>query len=59
MPEHFNKQTVEATVWCNPCGKPTPHSIFDGLRGACLVCLAKLPATHEEPETDKQQGLFD
>jgi hypothetical protein len=41
MPEHFTKSTVEATVWCAPCGKPTPHRIDDGRRGPCLVCLEK------------------
>lgn len=57
MPEHFNKQTVEATVWCNPCGKPTPHRIDDGRRGPCLICMAKpLPVT--EPES-AQIGMFD
>jgi hypothetical protein len=55
MPEHFNKQTVEATVWCNKCRKPTPHRIDDGRRGPCLTCIrkplpepARLPAKQEE-----------
>ena len=59
MPEHFSKSTVEATVWCNPCGKPTPHSIFDGRRGACLVCLAKPPAPKKPEPAEKQRGLFE
>jgi hypothetical protein len=42
MPEHFTRSTVEATVWCMKCGKPTPHRIDDRRRGPCLTCLAKL-----------------
>lgn len=57
MPEHFNKQTVEATVWCAKCGKPTPHSIFDGRRGSCLFCLNKPLPEPEPPST--QGGLFE
>lgn len=38
---HFPKNTVEATCWCDPCGRETRHSVHDGRRGACLVCLAK------------------
>jgi hypothetical protein len=41
MPEHFTKNTVEATVWCKRCGKVTPHRIDDGRRGPCLVCLER------------------
>ncbi len=42
MPEHFTKATVEATFWCAKCGKPTPHTVVDGRRGACLTELARL-----------------
>lgn len=60
MPEHFNKQTVEATVWCNPCGKPTPHRIDDGRRGPCLVCMARpLEELPQPTRQTGQKGLFD
>jgi len=39
MAEHFNKATVEATVWCPRCSKATPHYIADGRRGACKTCI--------------------
>ena len=55
--EHFNKATVEATVWCLPCGKPTPHRIDDGLRGPCLICL-KRPATPPPPPPPETMNLF-
>lgn len=41
MPEHYPKNTVEVTVWCNTCFKFTRHSVFNGRRGACLECIAK------------------
>jgi hypothetical protein len=46
MPQHYTKSTVQATVWCNPCGKLTPHRVDDGRRGPCLECIAKLEALH-------------
>ena len=33
---HFQKNVVEASFWCNSCGKSTPHRIDDGRRGPCL-----------------------
>jgi hypothetical protein len=41
MPEHYTKNTVSASVWCNKCGKHTPHLIQDGRRGPCEICLWK------------------
>lgn len=49
MPEHYSKNTVSATVWCAPCGKPTPHRIDNGRRGPCLVCLEKPTQTKTRP----------
>lgn len=60
MPEHFSKSVVEATVWCSKCNGPTLHSIFDGRRGACLVCFDKLPTPSKSPPTPPaQRDLFD
>jgi len=61
MPEHFTKSTVEATFRCGPCGKETPHFVFDGRRGGCKICIkrredeAKLP---QQAPTAKQESLF-
>ena len=41
MPHHYTKTTVEASVWCNRCGKETPWRIADGRRQFCLVCYEK------------------
>jgi hypothetical protein len=53
MSEHYNKQTVEATVWCARCGKNTPHRVFDGRRHHCLICAALREA---ESQRAKRQG---
>ena len=41
MPEHFTRNTLECTAWCNPCGGMTQHRVDDGRRGPCLACMAK------------------
>ena len=33
---HYQKNVVEASLFCNVCGKDTPHRIDDGRRGPCL-----------------------
>jgi hypothetical protein len=65
MPEHYTKNTVSATFWCKPCGKPTEHLVQGGKRGACKVCLAKLDAEKAAREAEpprpaqaQQIGLF-
>lgn len=59
MPEHFTKSTVEASFWCNKCHQPTMHSVHDGRRGACLVCLAKLAESKPASlPAAKQESLF-
>lgn len=41
MPEHYTKNTLEATCWCNPCNAMTQHRVDNGRRGPCLVCMEK------------------
>lgn len=41
MSEHYTRNTVEATCWCNPCNAMTQHRVDDARRGPCLVCMAK------------------
>ena len=41
MPEHYTKNTLECTGWCNPCGKFTQHRVDGGRRGPCLDCILK------------------
>jgi hypothetical protein len=56
MPEHFTKNTVEATFRCPKCNKDTPHQVFDGRRGGCLVCINQ-PRLIEEPAQPEQLTL--
>jgi hypothetical protein len=58
MPEHFNKQTVEATFRCAKCNKDAPHFVWDGRRGACKVCLAKLENSAPAKAKPEQGFLF-
>jgi len=41
MAEHYPKATVQAQAYCSPCGKMTPHSVYDGRLGSCLDCIKK------------------
>jgi hypothetical protein len=44
MPEHYTKNTVSCTVWCNRCNKATEHRVDNGRRGPCMQCLKRLEA---------------
>lgn len=57
MPEHYTKNTVEVSVWCNKCGKATRHRVDDGRRGPCLECLNK-PTAPPPPPAPTQGRLF-
>jgi formylmethanofuran dehydrogenase subunit E len=41
MPRHYTKNTVEASVWCNHCGKMTPWRILGGKRAYCIPCYER------------------
>ena len=58
MPEHYTKATVEASIWCNKCGKMTPWRISDGRRSFCLTCYEKAPAKVEAKPIVEQGKLF-
>ncbi len=47
MPEHYTRNTIEATVWCNRCNRDTQHRVDGGRRGPCLECLKKLEIENE------------
>jgi len=47
MPEHYTKNTLECTAWCETCGRQTKHAVSDGRRGRCLE--------HESPQYSKKQ----
>lgn len=39
MPEHYTKNTVEATIFCPVCMKFTAWRIAGGLRSYCIACF--------------------
>ncbi len=57
MPEHYTKNTIEATCWCKKCGKATQHRIDDGRRGPCLEHETPVKPK-KEPLKEKQEDLF-
>jgi hypothetical protein len=54
MKQFFTRNTVEASVWCNPCGKKTQWKIHDGRPMHCVECFAKLEAQHDQPKPEPQ-----
>lgn len=48
MPEHFTRNTVSASFFCNKCGKFTQHRIDDARKGPCLDCIARLEQQHKQ-----------
>jgi hypothetical protein len=58
MPEHFTKTTLEASFWCNKCGKATMHRVDGGRRGPCFVCMAALEKQPKRSAPAVQEGLF-
>jgi ribosomal protein L44E len=47
VPEHYTKNTLECTAYCNRCGGDTQHRVDDGRRGPCLECIRKLELKNE------------
>ena len=47
MPEHYTKNTLEATCWCNKCNRMTQHRVDGGRRGPCLE--------HQAPKYSQEQ----
>jgi hypothetical protein len=59
MKQFFTKNTVEASVWCKPCGKKTQWKVSDGRPMHCLECFGKLEEKHAEKAEPKieQEGF--
>jgi ribosomal protein L44E len=61
MPQHYTRDTIEVSVWCNVCRKETMHRVDDRRRGPCLQCLKKLEqeaANRPKPPVAQQGKLF-
>jgi hypothetical protein len=61
MPEHYTLSTVEASAWCNKCGKNTPHRVAGRKLSYCIPCFDKLGETEPKlaPATQRQSELFE
>lgn len=61
MTQHFSKNTVSASFYCNKCRKFTQHKISDGRKSHCLECAVKLDQLCAERKREPQavqEGLF-
>jgi len=47
MPEHYTRDTLECTAWCNKCRRMTQHRVDGVRRGPCLE--------HEAPQFSQKQ----
>jgi DNA-directed RNA polymerase subunit RPC12/RpoP len=60
MRHFFSKNTVEASIWCTKCGKPTHHVIADGRPLHCKVCQVRpLEKTPQDAPVEKSGDLFE
>ncbi len=41
MPEHWTRNTLEVTAYCNKCEAMTQHRVDGGRRGPCLPCMVR------------------
>jgi ribosomal protein L44E len=41
MGQHFTRNTVEASAWCQTCSKMTPHRVSDRRLRHCLSCAER------------------
>jgi len=55
MPEHFTRNTVSASYWCNKCGKATQHRVDGGRRGPCFACIARATQAPAAKAPDVEQ----
>ena len=42
MPEHWTRNTLEVTAYCNKCADFTQHRVDGGRRGPCIACIDRL-----------------
>lgn len=54
MGEHFTRNTLECTAWCNTCQGFTQHRVDGGRRGPCLDAR-HVPKVNARGETKKQE----
>lgn len=57
MSQHYTKNTIETSAWCNKCGKMTAHTVSDRRLGYCIPCYQKPLSEAKVAEEPKQMGF--
>lgn len=57
MPEHFSKNVLQTTRFCNTCMRNTQWHVWNGRLGSCVHEHHTAPPK-PKPEPSKQQDLF-
>jgi hypothetical protein len=62
MTQHFTRDTVEVSWWCNACHKMTLHRVADKRLQFCLICYgqsaAESASRKAETPLPEQGNLF-
>ncbi len=59
MAEHYPKNCIEASAWCNGCGMNTPHRVADKRLQYCIPCYGKASkGKPERPPCERPGDLF-
>lgn len=62
MSEHYTKNTLEVTHWCNQCGRRTQHAVSAGRVGRCMEHETGIPRAvippKDWPDEPEQLPLF-
>jgi len=53
MAEHYTRNTIEATAWCNRCNRVTLHRVDGVKKGPCI------DPQHPQPPVRAQIPQFD
>ncbi len=59
MGQHYSRNTVSVSKWCNHCRRNTPHRVTDRRVNDCLECIARVEREHEQRAVDDFRKEFD
>lgn len=61
MAQHYTLATIEASEWCNKCGKNTPHRVSGRKLQYCIPCFDKLGDVRPTPAPviERQGEMFE
>lgn len=58
MSEHYTRNTLECTAWCNRCNRFTQHRVDHGRKGPCLEHETAVKTSKGKRPKDQQGDLF-